>query len=598
MVRPDAQVVRPNYAPDLYEQQRLQQYFNQRRTVNLNDGFSIANDNSHGTVVAVDGQSRGDYDKMIKQNFKYTQDNYGDAYKEAARSGKPLVAIFGSFEHNNTRHLVQNALPEAENGAAKDAVYIYVDRAKCKDGALASFADSQLAGGHNAAVSFVFTVKPGKDGSLQPEAANFRWQGSDRSMIGSFNQAISQAHEKMESYKGQFKIASESTEKGDSPKQRIVDTRQIIDEALKQAEGTKDWHQSERFYHIAIDAADNIKPQDLQAEHLRINKELQSAKSGSAKYTELMQHAAALRVVADSKWSMRAELGLACLDWANDKSGEIKDKFRDVGSQWIRAAGDRNPGLYSNNVFNDKLARAGTPDEVLKSLLPELKARTSGPDLFKYGGDRERTPSDLFKYGGDGNRERRTPDLNPEKREESKKLEPEKAVDENEAKARKLEQVRIVKENEERAKNLDRKKIIEEDEKKAVKTEQEFEAVLKDADDKGLAVIIKIGSTKCIPCKKMAPYLAQAESDLKDKAVVVRVLLENTPDLAQRLGADQGVPITIVAGVVPNGRGQTTIVPLKTQFGFKDTPDELKTFINEGLPAFTQWKNRSVAPKR
>jgi thiol-disulfide isomerase/thioredoxin len=578
--------VRPNYAPDLYEQQRLQQYFNQRRTVNLNDGFSIANDSSHGTVVAVDGQSRGDYDKMIKQNFKYTQDNYGDAYKEAARSGKPLVAIFGSFEHNNTRQLVQNSLPEAQRGAAKDAVYIYVDRAKCKDGALANFADSQLAGGHNAAVSIVFTVKPGKDGSLQPEAANFRWQGADRSMIGSFNQAISQAHEKMESYKGQFKIASESTEKGDSPKQRIADTRQIIDEALKQAEGTKDWHQSERFYHIAINAADNIKPQDLQAEHLRINKELQTAKSGSAKYTELMQDAAALRVVADSKWTTRAELGLACLDWANDKSGEIKDKFRDVGSQWIRAAGERNPGIYSNSVFNDRLAQTGTPDAVLKSLLPEVTARNSNPDLFK--------------YGGDGNREQkeRTPDLNSGKREEAKKPELEKVVTDKEAKAKKLEQEKLLKENEEKTKNLERAKIIQEDEKKAVKTEQEFNAALLDAEDKGLFVVVKIGSTECIPCKKMAPYLKQAESDLKDKAVIVRVLVENTPELAQRLGADQGVPITIVAGVVSTGRGQTTLVPLKTQFGFKDTPNELKTFINEGLPVYSQWKNRTVAPKR
>ena len=53
----------------------------------------------------------------------------------------------------------------------------------------------------------------------------------------------------------------------------------------------------------------------------------------------------------------------------------------------------------------------------------------------------------------------------------------------------------------------------------------------------------------------MAPYLKQAESDLKDKAVVVRVLYENTPELAQQLGADQGVPITILARAVSNDSG-------------------------------------------
>ena len=86
----------PPYTIGLAEQARYQQHFNQTRPAPINDGFAIT-DNGNGRVVAVDGQSRSDYDKMIQQKFKYTQDNYADAYKEAARTGKPLVAIFRWF---------------------------------------------------------------------------------------------------------------------------------------------------------------------------------------------------------------------------------------------------------------------------------------------------------------------------------------------------------------------------------------------------------------------------------------------------------------------------------------------------------------------
>jgi len=139
---------------------------------------------------------------MIKNNFKFTQDNYSDAYKEAARQGKPLVAIFGSFENNNSRSLIQGSL--AQSGATKDAIYIYVDPTKCKDAALKQFANAQLAGGHNAVISIVFGVKPGQNGKPEPEPYTFRWQGADRSMVPSFQQAISQAQERMNGYRGQF----------------------------------------------------------------------------------------------------------------------------------------------------------------------------------------------------------------------------------------------------------------------------------------------------------------------------------------------------------------------------------------------------------
>ncbi len=181
-----------------------------------------------GKTVAVDGQSKPDYDKMIKDNFQYTQDNYADAYKAAAREGKPVVAVFGSWEHNNTRDLIQNALPAS--GAQKDAIYLYVDPAKCKDENLKKFAEGQLAGGHNAAVSIVFNVKPDEKGNPQPTEYNFRWQGAQPSMLPSFKDAINKAQDQMDTYKDKF---SKDVPEAPAPK-----SKEELDQAKKATEET------------------------------------------------------------------------------------------------------------------------------------------------------------------------------------------------------------------------------------------------------------------------------------------------------------------------------------------------------------------------
>jgi hypothetical protein len=142
---------------------------------------------------------------MVKDRFKFTQDNTYEAYQEAAKRGLPVVAIFGSWEHNNSRSLIQNALPYADPRGDK-AVYIYIDPAKCPPGKLADFANAQFAGGHNAAISLVYSVKPGADGKPEPEPCVFRWQGSHPSMIPSFNNALSEAQRRMDSYKGKFSL--------------------------------------------------------------------------------------------------------------------------------------------------------------------------------------------------------------------------------------------------------------------------------------------------------------------------------------------------------------------------------------------------------
>lgn len=631
--------MRPNiYHQDFQEQQRQQAFFNNRRNYQpLNDGFSIA-DGSQGTVIAVDGQSRADYDRMIKSNFKYTQDNYQEAYKEAARTGKPVVAIFGGFENNNSRQLIENSLPDAKNGAAKDAVYIYIDRAKTKDPALARFADGQLAGGHNAAVSLVFSVKPGADGSIQPESPNFRWQGADRSMIASFNQAISDAKGKQESYTGKFNPEAlvekaEKSETGDGTDKKLPtfeSARATIAKELKAASASKDWHDAERHFHGAIDTADRFTPKVIQAEQDRIAKALATTPQDSPEFQKLAQDQANLTFVKNAKAASRAALGVACLEWGqNEQNPERQQKFREIGSRWIDSAALRDPSLYQNPALIKRIEATGIPADKMESLLPKLGKGTPERDLYQYGGDGKKSEiepegtkpnasppeHDLYQYGGDGKKKQPPkpnqppkPDEQPTANEQPKPEGPPKP-DAKTAEQARLQAAREkeIAEAEAAAKQkaeVERfKAIVKEDEEKAVKTPEEYYKALQDAASKGLPVIVKIGSTTCGPCHEMAPALKEQEEALKGKAAVIRVLYENTEDLAISLGADEGVPITKFARPVPNDRSRNGLEELiperhkgfvdpkrKKDYSDKEASDTLQYFVNQGMSEWTKRK--------
>lgn len=145
-----------------------------------------------GVTVSVDGQDRKGYDEMVGK-VPYNDKNYTQALKDALEQHKPVVAIFGSWEKNNTRGLLQEALPGG--GKKDDAIYMYIDPEKCTDPGLKKFAEEQLKGGHNAAVTIVFDVKQDAKGNPQPSAYSYRWVGDSKTMVPSFEKAKADAIE-------------------------------------------------------------------------------------------------------------------------------------------------------------------------------------------------------------------------------------------------------------------------------------------------------------------------------------------------------------------------------------------------------------------
>lgn len=133
-------------------------------------------------------------------------------------------------------------------------------------------------------------------------------------------------------------------------------------------------------------------------------------------------------------------------------------------------------------------------------------------------------------------------------------------------------------------------RVVQEDEGKAVNTEAEFNQIIADAAKKNIPVVVKIGSMSCLPCKNMAPMLKAAEEQLKDNAVVVRILTEKTPQLASQFGADNGVPITkVIAPIVSGPNLPLKILELKSKSGYMGSDQgarEFAQFLNDGLSEF------------
>jgi thioredoxin 1 len=64
------------------------------------------------------------------------------------------------------------------------------------------------------------------------------------------------------------------------------------------------------------------------------------------------------------------------------------------------------------------------------------------------------------------------------------------------------------------------------------------------SNDSGLPVVMKVGRTTCIPCRKMSKLLTEMEPKLSSKAKVEIVDIDEDPDAVKRF-AVTGIPVTI-----------------------------------------------------
>lgn len=62
----------------------------------------------------------------------------------------------------------------------------------------------------------------------------------------------------------------------------------------------------------------------------------------------------------------------------------------------------------------------------------------------------------------------------------------------------------------------------------------------------GKPTLLEFGATWCGPCKRMEPIIARLEADFRGRAEVVRVDIDQQPDLARQYGVKEVPTVVIV----------------------------------------------------
>lgn len=74
---------------------------------------------------------------------------------------------------------------------------------------------------------------------------------------------------------------------------------------------------------------------------------------------------------------------------------------------------------------------------------------------------------------------------------------------------------------------------------------------VKTENSSGLPIVMKVGRTTCVPCRKMSKLLGQMEPKLEGKAKVQIVDIDEDPDAVKRYNVT-GIPVTIFFDVSGN----------------------------------------------
>uniref|UniRef100_A0A0G4IE57 Thioredoxin domain-containing protein n=1 Tax=Chromera velia CCMP2878 TaxID=1169474 RepID=A0A0G4IE57_9ALVE len=71
-----------------------------------------------------------------------------------------------------------------------------------------------------------------------------------------------------------------------------------------------------------------------------------------------------------------------------------------------------------------------------------------------------------------------------------------------------------------------------------VKTWSEFEALCKDAEAKGLKILIDFTATWCGPCQRIAPIFAELATEMEGKIILIKVDVDANGETAEKFGIE------------------------------------------------------------
>lgn len=298
------------------------------------------------------------YNSAVSGTFQYTEQNYGQALRDAAAKGQPVIAVFGGANVPNTRGMIEDVKRAQQEGV--NATYVYIDmdhlaQNPALNPALAAYTDQNVRG-HNLSHAMMFAQKADANGNPIPERNIMSTWGGVAGNVEMFKDQVNYGLEAMKGQKFNIKPSDAGNGAAPSdqaaPKKSTAETFKEVVAGIEAGKKASDWRQGVKDFGQAIKAADRMQP-EVNASLEAANKELATAKAAGdvARSAELDAQIAELQKYKDAAWQARMEYGFQMMKW--------NPAYKGTGEQWLMAAGDRNPGMYESPEFSARMREAG-----------------------------------------------------------------------------------------------------------------------------------------------------------------------------------------------------------------------------------------------
>lgn len=331
------------------------------------------------------------YNAAVSGTFQYTEQNYGQALRDAAAKGQPVIAVFGGEKVPNSKGMIEDIKRAQQEGV--NATYVYIDMDRLAQNpsinpALAAYVDGNIRG-HNLSHAMMFAQKPDANGNPVPERNIMSTWGGVQGNVEMFKDQVQYGLNAMKGREFNVKPSDAGTAPADqaAPKKSNAEILKEVQAGIEAGKKASDWHQGSKEFQQAIKAADSMQPA-VKASLEAATKELEAAKAAGdvARATQLDTQIAELQKYKDAASQARMEYGFQMMKW--------NPAFKGIGEKWLMAAGDGNPGMYEDPNFSARMKEAGYSTAAELDFAARMQARDHERQRKAAVGPNSQTPAE------------------------------------------------------------------------------------------------------------------------------------------------------------------------------------------------------------